>query len=137
MLTTFLALKELYESSEVTMEDLEALQTHDFIRFENKGISRSERDCLLCEVHCEPLASFLDRVTEAVFETPEALRQWIARAGLGLNEVESGDEALLSFQSGDKRVEIIASVADDGRVSIDPDDIEFLPFFQVFLRVQH
>ncbi|MHC3994779.1 hypothetical protein ACXWTF_08100 [Thiomicrolovo sp. ZZH C-3] len=137
MLSTFNALKAVYASREITMEDLDVLQQYDFIHFENRGISRSEKDCLLCEVRCEPFAAFLAAITAAVFESAEALRELVRTTGLGLLEEQSGDTALLSFYSEDKTVEIIASVASDGRVSIDPEDLEVLPFFQVYLRVQH
>jgi hypothetical protein len=137
MLSTFNALKAVYASREITMDDLEVLQQYDFIHFENRGISRSETDCLLCEVRCEPFAAFLTAITAAVFESAEVLRDMITKTGLGLFEEKSDDVALLSFMSEDKAVEIIASVAQDGSVSIDADDIEVLPFFQVYLRVQH
>ncbi|WP_345969255.1 hypothetical protein WCX72_07755 [Sulfurimonas sp. HSL1-6] len=137
MLSTFNALKSVYASREISMEDLDVLQQYDFIQFENRGISRSEKDCLLCEVRCEPFAAFLTAITAAVFDSAEALRDLVRSTGLGLLEEKSEDAALLSFYSEDKMVEIIASVADDGRVSIDPEDLEVLPFFQVFLRVQH
>ncbi|WP_345987069.1 hypothetical protein WCX18_07830 [Sulfurimonas sp. HSL1-2] len=137
MLSTFNALKAVYASREITMDDLEVLQQYDFIHFENRGISRSETDCLLCEVRCEPFATFLTAITAAVFESAEVLRDMITKTGLGLFEEKSDDVALLSFMSEDKAVEIIASVAPDGSVSIDAGDIEVLPFFQVYLRVQH
>ncbi|MBD3800926.1 MAG: hypothetical protein IE886_05645 [Campylobacterales bacterium] len=76
-------------------------------------------------------------ITAVVFESAEVLRDMITKTGLGLFEEKSDDVALLSFMREDKAVEIIASVASDGSVSIDVDDIEVLPFFQVFLRVQH
>lgn len=137
MLSTFNALKAVYGSREITMNDLEVLQSYDFIRFENRGISRSEKDCLLCEVHCEPFAAFLHAATTSGFDSPAALRERVKRSGLGLRERPCEDASLLHFNSEDDGMEIIAGVAEDGRVSIDPDDIEVLPFFQVFLRVQH
>jgi hypothetical protein len=137
MLTTFNALKEIYGSREISMDDLEVLQRYDFIRFENLGISRSNRDCLLCEVECEPFAAFLKHATATVFESPAALRETIRRTGLGLHEAPCDDASLLCFKSDDEGVEIIAGVDPEGQVSITPDDVEVLPFFQVFLRVQH
>jgi len=136
MLSTFNALKALYASREITMEDLERLQAHDFIHFENRGISRSERDCLLCEVRCEPFETFLKTLTAAVFESAEVLREIVRHSGLGLEESEPAETGLLAFASPDKGVEIIASVDADGRVRIDPEDIEAEPFFRVYLRVQ-
>lgn len=137
MLATFNALKDVYGSREISMDELEVLQRYDFIRFENRGISRSNRDCLLCKVECEPFAAFLKNATATVFESPAALRETIQRTGLGLNEAPCDDASLLCFKSDDEGVEIIASVDPDGQVSIAPEDIEVLPFFQVFLRVQH
>ena len=137
MLSTFNALKSVYASREITMDDLEVLQKYDFIHFENRGISRSERDCLLCEVRCEPFAAFLERISGGDFESAEALRTLVAGSNLGLFESSGNDKALLCFCSEDKAVEIVACIEADGRVSIDPDDVEALPFFQVYLRVQH
>ncbi|MEJ2500954.1 MAG: hypothetical protein P8Y65_07510 [Campylobacterales bacterium] len=137
MLSTFNALRAVYGSREITMNDLEVLQSYDFIRFENRGISRSEKDCLLCEVHCEPFAAFLHAATTSAFDSPSALRDLVRRSGLGLCERSCEDASVLQFNSEDEGVEIVASVAEDGRVSIDPDDIEAIPFFRVFLRVQH
>jgi len=135
MLSTYHALKEIYASQEISLDDLEVLQQYDFIRFENRGISRSERDCLLCEVHCVPLESLLDSIKNTVFGSLEGLRSHIVASGIGL--VESVEEAFSTFHSEDKQVEIIASVSEDGQVNIDPDDVEAEPLFQVYLRVQH
>jgi hypothetical protein len=136
MLSTFNALKDIYALREITMEDLDCLQQYDFIHFENKGISRSERDCLLCEVRCEPFEAFLKTVTASEFESVEKLREIVNGSGLGLEESWEEEASLLSFCSPDKCVEIVASVGGDGRVCIDPDDIEAEPFFRVYLRVQ-
>jgi len=137
MLSTFNALKATYGSQEISMDDLEVLRQYDYICFENRGISRSNRDCILCEVVCAPFAAFLEKAVASGFASPAALREAIRSAGLGLNEVLGEDAALLCFKSDDCGVELFAGVAPDGRVSIDPDDIEVLPSFQVFLRVQH
>ena len=91
---------------------------YDFIRFENRGVSRSEQDCLLCEVHCEPFAAFLKRILGAVFDSVEVLRSVVAESRLGLFESPHGNAALLCFYSEDKAVEIVASVEADGRVRI-------------------
>lgn len=135
MLSTFNALKTTYGSREITMDDLEVIRRHDFIRFENRGISRSNLDCLLCEVYCDPYAQFLERAKGA-FTSSQALREVLEESALGFQEQVSEDAELLCFQSDDG-VELFASVASDGTVSIDAEDIELPPFFQVFLRVQH
>lgn len=137
MLSTFNALKAVYGSREISMDDLEVLQRYDFIRFENRGISRSNLDCLLCEVVCEPFAEFLKKATITGFPSPEAMRETVKSMELGLYEAPCGDAALLCFRSDDEEVEIIAGVEPGGRASISPDDIEAVPFFQVYLRVQH
>lgn len=136
MLTVFNALKAEYASREIALEDLEALQEYEFIHFENKGISRSDTDCLLCEVHCAPFEEFLKKVSASVFDSPSALREFVETSGLGLNEFWCDDDALMLFGSEDETMEMTASVGSDGRVSVDPDDIDALPYFQVFLRVQ-
>jgi hypothetical protein len=137
MLSTFNALKAVYGSREISMDDLEVLQGYEFIRFENRGISRSNLDCLLCEVVCEPFAAFLENAAASGFESPAALRETIQRSGLGLHEAPCDDASLICLKSDDEGVEIFAGIEPDGQVSIEPDDIELLPFFQVFLRVQH
>jgi hypothetical protein len=135
MLTTFHALKEIYASREITMDDLEVMQQYDFIRFENRGISRSETDCLLCEVHCMPLEGLLESLKTTVFDSIQNVRRSIAHSGLNL--IEHIDGALYTFQSEDKQIEILATKHENGTVHIDIDDIEAEPLFQVYLRVQH
>ena len=136
MLSTFNELRKTYASREISMDDLERLQQYDFIHFENRGISRSERDCLLCEVRCEPFENFLKTLSVGEFESAEALREAVAASGLALEESCQDDNACLTFCSRDKCVEIIASVEADGRVSVDPEDVGVEPFFRVYLRVQ-
>jgi hypothetical protein len=136
MLSVFNTLKAEFASREITMNDLERLQQHDFIHFENRGISRSERDCLLCEVRCEPFETFLERVRSSRFESADVLREFVACAALGLGEVHDDDPSVLTFGTTDGTVEIVATVQEDGSVGIDPEDIEAEPSFQVYLRVQ-
>jgi len=136
MLAVFNTLKAEYASREITMKELEILQRYDFIHFENRGISRSERDCLLCEVRCEPFESLLKTLSGCEFESADALREIVQSSGLGLEESETEEGSVLSFCSRDRCVEIIASVKNDGRVNIDPEDVEAEPFFRVYLRVQ-
>jgi hypothetical protein len=133
MLAIYNALRSVYASSEITMEDLHVLQKYDFIRFENRGISRSNRDCLLCEVYCEPFATFLQKADNAIFDSPEALRKFIKESGIGLVEALCTDGEIFIFLSEDKEIEVSA-VLENGKISID--EIEVLPYFQVFLRVQ-
>lgn len=135
MLSTFHTLKERYASREITLEDLEALQQYNFIRFENRGISRSERDCLLCEVYCEPLEGLLASLKATVFSSLDALREQIRISRLELSE--NIEEALATYQSRDSKVEIVALLEPNGQVRIDPDDIEADAAFQVYLRIQH
>lgn len=135
MLSTFHALKEIYALREITMDDLEVMQQYDFIRFENRGISRSEKDCLLCEVHCEPLEALLTTLRQSILSSIEQLRTLVEKSGLNL--LEHMDNSLYIFRSEDKQVEIIAIEDENGSIIIDADDIEAEPYFRVYFRVQH
>lgn len=136
MISTFYALKAQYASNEITMADLDTMQQYAFIRFENRGISRSETDCLLCEVHCEPLEELLLYIKNGMEKTAECLKSKVEELGLALSA--SMDEAsLLTLRSTNDLVEIIATVDDDGAISVDTDDITAESVFQVYLRVQH
>lgn len=136
MLTTFNALRERYASREITMEELGTLQTYGFVRFENRGISRSNTDCLLCEIYCEPLEAFLESACTKVFDSVADFRHAVGTSGLGLSESAAFDGESLFYGSEDGSVEMTAWVDEDGYVRLDMDDVEALPYFQVFLRVQ-
>jgi len=137
MLSTFLTLKNKYESKELLIDDLKVLQQHPFIGFENKGISRSNLDCLLCEVICLPYAKFLKQAISIGFESLAAMNEYITLNGLGLIIRDCDDTSLICFTNHHKQVEIYASVDSVGRIGIEADDIELQANFQVFLRVQH
>lgn len=136
MLSVFNTLKAEFASREISMNDLERLQQHDFIHFENRGISRSERDCLLCEVRCEPFEAFLAGIRSMRFESADSLREFVACAALGIREIDEGNPSMLTFGTTDGTVEIVATLQEDGSIGIDPEDIEAEPSFQVYLRVQ-
>lgn len=136
MLTTFIGLRGQYASREITMEDLGVLNGYDCIRFENRGVSRSNLECLLCEVYCEPLEAFLKSAVEKVYDSAAAFRDAVIATGLGLIETVSDDGACIAFASADESMEMVAVVDEAGRVRVDPEDIDAVPYFQVFLRIQ-
>ena len=136
MISTFYALKAQYASNEITMADLDAMQQFAFIRFENRGISRSQTDCLLCEVHCEPLEELLLYIKNGMEKTQECLRTKIKELGLVFT-ASIEDASLLTLRSTNDLVEIIATVDEKGAILVDMDDITAESVFQVYLRVQH
>lgn len=136
MLSTFNQLKKEYASATISMNDLKALEKYDFIRFENKGISRSQLNSLLCEVICQPFGNFQKTLTSTIFDSEKSFREYIEKTDIGLYEEPSSDSSLVCFKSKDKQAEIIAVVEENGEVSVDAEDIEFTPLFQVYLQIQ-
>lgn len=134
MLGTFQILKNRYASSEVGMEELAAIGAYDFIRFENRGISRAKLECLLCEVCCAPLETLREQLSGKRFDSVEMFRRVVETSGAGLREADSDDPGLVVF-TGDT-AEVTGVIDEAGRVSVDEDDVDFTESFQVFLRVQ-
>ena len=136
MITEFYRIKEAYGSKEITMDDLKDIQASGIVSFENRGISRTNRDCLLCEIRFDRLIELLGTLTAAPFDSPERLKKQIENSGISLSAQSGESDGLIVFADKAARVEVIAQVNGDGRVSVEADDIDAVTSFQVFLRVQ-
>lgn len=136
MLSTFNQLKKEYASATISMDELKEIEKYGFVRFENKGISRSQLNSLLCEVIYQPFDTFQKTLISTIFDSTKSFREYIEKTDIGFYEESSDDKSLLCFKSKDKQAEIIAVVQDNGQVSVDAEDIEFTPLFQVYLQIQ-
>jgi len=137
MISEFHRLKEAYGSKEITMDDLKTIQAGDIVSFENHGISRTNKACLLCEIRFDRLDELLGTLTAAPFSSPQKLREYVESAKLPLSVQEREEEGLIIFSDAGSHVEIIAQLNSDGTVSVEADDIDAVTSFQVFLRIQH
>lgn len=134
MIAEFNRLKSRYASQELTMEDLQTLQNSTLVSFTNHGISRTNRDCLLCDVHFDAFIRLKTTLTAQTFESVDVYCNYMESSELQLQRQES-DADIIVYECDN--VEIIAAVESDGVVRVDADDIEGVDRFEVFLRVQH
>jgi len=137
MISEFHRLKEAYGSKEITMDDLKTIQSGGIVSFENRGISRTNKACLLCEIRFDRLDDLVTALTSTSFSSPHMLTEHIANAQLPLSVQHSVEEGLIIFTDPGSHVEIIAQLNSDGTVSVEADDIDAVTSFQVFLRIQH
>jgi len=137
MISEFHRLKEAYGSKEITMEDLKTIQAGGIVSFENHGISRTNRACLLCEIRFDRLDDLVSTLSSTSFSSLQMLTEHIENARLPLSAQRSEEEGLIIFSDVGGHVEIIAQINSDGTVSVEADDIDAVTSFQVFLRIQH
>ena len=136
MITEFYRLKEAYASKEITMDDLKDIQAGGIVSFENHGISRTNRDCLLCEIRFDRLIELLRALTAAPFDSRESLKKQIEDSGVPLYAQSGETDGMIVFADKAAHTELIAQVNSDGSVSVEAEDIDAVTSFQVFLRVQ-
>ena len=136
MISEFYRLKAVYGSKEITMDDLKDIQAGGIVSFENCGISRTNRECLLCEIRFDRLIALIGTLTVAPFDSTERLKKQIENSGILLSAQSGESDGLIVFTDEDAHIELIAQVNSEGRVSVEADDIDAVTSFQVFLRVQ-
>lgn len=137
MISQFHRLKDTYESKEITMDDLKMIQAGGIVSFENRGISRTNKSCLLCVIRFDRLSDLVTTLTSTPFSSAQKLMEHVENTRLPLSMQSSEDEGLIIFTDPGSHVEIIAQVNSDGTVSVEADDIDAVTSFQVFLRIQH
>lgn len=137
MISEFHRLKEAYASKEITMDDLKTIQSSGIVSFENHGISRTNKTCLLCEIRFDRLDELVGTLPATLFSSPQKLMEHVENAKLPLSVQSSEGEGLIVFSDTGSHVEIIAQHNSDGTVTVDADDIDAVSSFQVFLRIQH
>lgn len=135
MISTFAQLKKEYASKEITMDELQTIQSSGIVSFANEGISRSNKDCLQCVITFDRLHDLIAGITGRTFSDVGALNSYIETSMPGLSAEE--EAGMVTYRDVEKRVEIIATVAEDLSVSVEPEDVEAESSFQVYLRVQH
>ncbi len=137
MLRQFKELIDRYSSKEVQMSDLRLIESSGIVSFDNQGISRSNRDCLLCVLTCIELSRFKEELSHCVFDSYERYEAFIRSSGLDLQLASESDDDYVIHRSPDGFYEVACSIEADGTVSIDTEDIKLQEQFNVYLRVQH
>jgi len=135
MIARFMRLEEIYASKEISMDDLKVIQASKLVSFDNQGVSRSNKDCLLCKIRFDKLHDLIHKLTHTKFSSIHAVDRCIKESRLML--IKEYDSDCLSYADEDKHIEIIATIGKDGSVLVDKDDIEAIHTFSVFLRIQH
>lgn len=135
MLSTFWALKSKYESTEISLDDLKQMQSSCDISFENRGIARSNLDCLLCSIVYNPLKSLKSSLENGALTSQADVLQAIEPVLKGSDiAVEEDDE---SISCDCELIDIVLTKLADGSISFEPDDVNIKESFDVYMRVQH
>jgi len=137
MLNRFKELMDTYGSKEVGMADLHVIQASGLVSFENTGISRSNKDCLLCVITCHELLRFKNELLACQFDSYEKYEQFIVASGFDLKKDNKSEEDYVSHKSEDRFYEIGCYIKENGHIEIDSEDIKLQETFNVYLRVQH
>ncbi len=135
MLHRFYTLKLQYASTEIIFDDLKSIQSSCDISFENRGIARSNLDCLLCTIVYNPLKSLQSVLKQERFDSIEVFASLMRPVIEGSDvEVDEDDESI-SYES--ELIDIVATKEADGSVRVKQDDVNIQASFDVYLRVQH
>ena len=136
MLNKFKELIDTYGSKEVSMSDLQMIQMNHFVSFENRGISRSNTNCLLCVIIFNRLSKFKNALLSSQFVSYEQYEQFIMASGFDLKKDHESTETYVSHKSEDGFFEISCSIEKNGQIHIDSEDINLQEAFNVYLRIQ-
>ncbi len=126
-----------YGSQEVGMAELRSIEKSGLVSFENRGISRSDTDCLLCVVTFIDLARFKHELLTCRFDSLQTYEKFIEESGLALHKEASEDKSYVIHRCVNGFYEIACSIEEDGRVEVDSEEIRLHECFNVYLRVQH
>lgn len=134
---TFAALYENYASKEIDFETLKQIEASGLVRLENHGISRSQKNALLCKVYFEPLEKLLSSIVSKRFHTAAELESALKVSKLSFEKSDDIDNNLIVYTAASEKIEIIADVAPDGSVCVGDDGVEAYSTFNLYLHVQH
>jgi hypothetical protein len=134
---TFAALYENYASKEIDFEVLKQIEASGLVRFENHGISRSNKNALLCKVYFEPLKKLLKTIVSKRYENAAELESALKSSKILFEKAVDIDKNLIIYTSATEKIEIIADVAPDGSVCVESDGVEACSSFNLYLHVQH
>lgn len=137
MLKQIKELIDTYGSQEVGMPELRSIEKSGLVSFENRGISRSDTDCLLWVVTFVDLARFKQELLTSRFDSLQRYEKFIEESGFALHKEVSKDKSYVIHKCEDGFYEIACSVEEDGRVEVDSDEIRLHECFNIYLRVQH
>lgn len=127
----------IYGSQEVGMSELRHLEQSALVSFENRGISRSDTDCILCVVTFTDLARFKQELLACRFDSFEKYEKFISESGFDLRREAEGERSYVSHKSENGFYEIACSIEEDGHVEVDREEIRLHECFNIYLRVQH
>ena len=126
-----------YSSKEIHMDDLRLIESSGIVSFDNQGVSRSRKDCLLCVLTYVELARFKKELTSCVFDSYKKYEAFIRTSGFDLRIAPESEEDYVIHRSADGFYEIACSIEKDGSISIESEDIQLKEQFNVYLRIQH
>lgn len=137
MLQRFKKLIDTYASKEITLEDLQTIQNEGFLSFDNTGISRSKKDCLLCIVTYDKLLEFKNRLHAKTFNTYSEYEEFILTSEFNFTKDEDTTVGYVCFRDTEKMCEICLTIDKNGKIEFEREDIEINPSFNVYLRIQN
>lgn len=135
MLDAFAALKTAYESKEITLDDLKSMQAECDISFENRGIARSNLDCLLCSIVYNPLKTLKSELKKEDFASEAAFEALMATVLRGSSVQAEIDDESICYES--ELLDIVATKLSSGAIKVEQDDVTITDSFDVYMRVQH
>jgi len=137
MLKRFKKLIDTYASKEITMEDLQTIQKVGFVSFDNTGVSRSKKDCLLCVVKYDKLLKFKNKLLAKELNSYDEYEDFILTSGFGFIKDENVSLEYISFQDEEEFFEINVSIDKNGQIEFESEDIDIDTSFNVYLRIQN
>jgi len=137
MLKRFKKLIDTYASKEITMEDLQTIQKVNFVSFDNTGVSRSNKDCLLCVVTYDKLLKFKNKLLAKELNSYDEYDDFILTSGFGFIKDENISLEYVSFKDEEEFFEINFSVDKNRQIEFDSEDIDIDTSFNVYLRIQN
>ncbi|MEA2047099.1 MAG: hypothetical protein U9O64_01480 [Campylobacterota bacterium] len=135
MLKKFKELIDTYASKEITMEDLQSIQKVGFVSFNNTGIARSNKDCLLCIVTYDKLFEFKNKLLAKTLNSYDEYEDFILTSGFGFLRDKDVSLECTSFKDEEEFFEIHLSVDKNGQIEFESEDIEIVTSFNVYLRI--
>lgn len=133
----FTDLYNRYASQEIDFETLKQIEASGIVRFENHGISRSNKNALLCKVYFAPLEKLLNSIISKRFSNTDDLEKLLNESKIDFQISQEQSENRIIYSSLSEKIELIADIATDGSICIDKDGVEACTVFNLFLHVQH
>jgi len=137
MLKKFKNLIDTYALKELDMSALREIERSGIVSFDNHGISRSNKDCLLCVLTCVELSDFKKELLNCNFDSYERYEAFIQASGFDFEVDSSSEVDYIVHRDKEGFYEFACSIEPDGKVNIESEDVQLQETFHIYLRVQH